>query len=167
MSPTSRTGARCGRCWRPLALTGCDKVPAAGAHQYDDPSDARAVGVLPIAGSTDITAVVIESAGTPVQNGTVVTFTSSLGTIEPREARTSNGQVTVRYVAGTQSGTAKIGAFSGGSKSEDLEILVGAAAAGACRVRADTADRAGHRRHRPTSSPPWSTPAATRCAARR
>lgn len=97
------------------------------------------LGVLPVAGSTEITAVVIESAGTAVQNGTVVTFTSSLGTIEPREARTQNGQVTVRFVAGAQSGSAKIGAFSGGAKSEDLEILVGAAAAGAVTIRADTA----------------------------
>ncbi len=68
-----------------------------------------------------------------MQNGTVVTFTSSLGMVEPREARTNNGQVTVRYNSGSQSGTAKVGAFSGGNKSDDLEILVGSAAAGASR----------------------------------
>lgn len=93
------------------------------------------VGLVPTGGSLDITAVVIESAGTPVQNGTVVSFTSQLGTIEPREGRTQNGQVTVRFNAGVQSGLAKISAFSGGSKSDDLDILVGAAAAGALSLR--------------------------------
>ncbi len=119
-----------------LALAGCDKVPLL-APTNTTIRLTSGLGVLPIAGTTDITAIVIESAGTPVQNGTVVTFTSSLGTVEPREARTANGQVTVRYVAGSQSGTAKIGAFSGGSKSDDIEILVGAAAAGALSLRAD------------------------------
>ncbi len=120
-----------------LALAGCDKVPLL-APTNTTIRLSVALGVLPIAGSTEVTAIVIESAGTPVQNGTVVTFTSTLGTVEPREARTTNGQVTVRYVAGSQSGTAKIGAFSGGSKSDLVDILVGAAAAGAVALRAGT-----------------------------
>lgn len=120
------------------AVTACDKVPLLAPTNTTIRLTAG-LGVLPVAGSTEITASVIESAGTAVQNGTVVTFTSSLGTVEPREARTQNGQVTVRFIAGSQSGTAKIGAFSGGSKSEDLEILVGAAAAGAVTIRAESA----------------------------
>ena len=83
--------------------------------------------------------MVIESSGTPVQNGTVVTFTSSLGSIEPRNAQTDNGQVTVTFNSGSQSGTATIGAFSGGAQAEALEILVGAAAAGAVSIRANPA----------------------------
>ena len=118
-----------------LVITGCDKVPLL-APTNTTIRLTIGLGVLPIGGSTDVTAIVIESAGTPVQNGTVVTFTSSLGTVEPREARTSNGQVTVRYIAGSQSGTAKIGAFSGGAKSDNVDILVGAAAAGVVSVRA-------------------------------
>ncbi|MGE0361207.1 MAG: PKD domain-containing protein [Vicinamibacterales bacterium] len=121
-----------------LAASACDKVPLLAPTNSSIRLVAN-VSVLPTNGSTEITAVVIESAGTPVQNGTVVTFTSSLGTVEPREARTTNGQVTVRYNSGSQSGSAKIGAFSGGSKSDDLEILVGAAAAGAITVRANPA----------------------------
>lgn len=121
-----------------LAASSCDKVPLL-APTNSSIRLISSLSVLPTNGSTDLTAVVIESAGTPVQNGTVVTFTSSLGTVEPREARTSNGQVTVRYNSGSQSGTAKIGAFSGGAKSDDLEILVGAAAAGAISVRANPA----------------------------
>ncbi len=121
-----------------LAATACDKVPLLAPTNTTIRLTAG-LGVLPVTGSTDIVAVVIESAGTPVQNGTVVTFTSSLGTVEPREARTQNGQVSVRFIAGSQSGSAKIGAFSGGAKSEDIEILVGAAAAGAMTLRADPA----------------------------
>jgi hypothetical protein len=79
--------------------------------------------------SIEITANVIESAGTPVQNGTVVTFTTTLGTIEPAEARTNNGKVTVRLLAGTRSGTAEVRAFSGDATTEALKVSVGAAAA--------------------------------------
>ncbi len=137
MSLTTRTTLLC-TLLAALAVSACDKVPLL-APTNTTIRLTSGLGVLPVAGSTEITAVVIESAGTAVQNGTVVTFTSSLGTVEPREARTQNGQVTVRFVAGSQSGAAKIGAFSGGNKSEDLEILVGAAAAGVVTVRADSA----------------------------
>jgi len=136
MSLTSRT-ALVGSLLAAVIAAGCDKVPLL-APTNTTIRLISGLGVLPIAGSTEITAIVIESAGTPVQNGTVVTFTSSLGTVEPREARTTNGQVMVRYIAGTQSGPAKIGAFSGGSRSEDLEILVGAAAAAVVSLRADS-----------------------------
>jgi PKD repeat protein len=118
-----------------LAAAACDKVPLL-APTNSTIRLTTSVGVLPIAGSADIVAVVIESAGTPVQNGTVVSFVSSLGTVEPREARTTNGQVSVRFVAGSQSGKATISAFSGGSKSDNLDILVGAAAAGGVTLRA-------------------------------
>jgi hypothetical protein len=86
----------------------------------------------------DITATVIESAGTPVQNGTVVTFTTTLGTIEPNEARTNNGKATVKLLAGTRSGTAEVRAFSGGISSGDpLTVTVGAAAAGKVELLAN------------------------------
>lgn len=134
MSLTSRSAASLA-VLAAVTLSACDKVPLL-APTNTTIRLSSSVGVLPIAGSAEIVAVVIESAGTPVQNGTVITFTSSLGTVEPREARTSNGQVTVRYVAGSLSGKAAISAFSGGSKSDNLEILVGAAAAGAVTLRA-------------------------------
>ena len=41
---------------------------------------------LPLSGSTNIIAQVIEPAGTPPQRGTLITFTTSLGSIEPVEA---------------------------------------------------------------------------------
>jgi Big-like domain-containing protein/PKD domain-containing protein len=67
-------------------------------------------------------------AGTPVQNGTLVSFTTTIGRIEPVEARTSNGQVHVRFIAGGQSGTATITAFSGGASGKIENLKVGTAA---------------------------------------
>jgi hypothetical protein len=108
--------------------------------------------VLPLNGSVDITATAIEAGaatttgggtgggtgtttttstpgqGTPVHNGTVITFTTTLGRIEPTEGRTHNGQVTVRLISTGQSGTAKVVAFSGGARSAELSIKVGSAA---------------------------------------
>jgi len=66
-------------------------------------------------------------AGTPVQNGTLVSFTTTIGRIEPSEARTSNGQVHVRFFAGSQSGVATITAFSGGASGKLENLKVGAA----------------------------------------
>ena len=67
-------------------------------------------------------------AGTPVQNGTLVSFTTTLGRIEPSEARTNNGQVRVRFISGNQSGTATITAFSGGASGRLENLRVGTAA---------------------------------------
>ena len=58
-----------------------------------------------------------------------MTFTTTLGAIDPREARTEGGTVTARLSAGGQSGTAMVGAFSGGARAEELEISIGGAAA--------------------------------------
>jgi hypothetical protein len=68
-------------------------------------------------------------AGTPVQNGTLVSFTTTIGRIEPAEARTTNGQVRVRFIADGQSGSATITAFSGGASGKIENLLVGTAAA--------------------------------------
>lgn len=59
-------------------------------------------------GSMDLVAVVIESAGTGVHDGTTVTFLTTLGRIEPAEALTKNGRATVRFIADGRSGTATI-----------------------------------------------------------
>jgi hypothetical protein len=96
---------------------------------------------LPINGTAEVTASVIEASGTPVQNGTVVTFTASFGVIEPREARTQGGTARVTFI-GTQSGTAKISAFSGGARvatAGELEVKVGGAAAERVAVRTEPA----------------------------
>ncbi len=117
-------------------MSACDKVPLL-APTSSTITLTVSTTVVPVNGTADVTASVTESAGTPVQNGTVVTFTSSFGTIDPVEARTQGGKASVRFVASQQSGTAQIGAFSGATRAEVLEIRVGGAAAARVIVRAD------------------------------
>lgn len=127
------------------ALVACDKMPLLAPTgtviNLTVVSDAVALN-----SSVDVVAVLIENgtsssagpgagtgtgtsssaaAGTPVQNGTVVSFTTTIGTIEPAEARTSNGRVTVKLTTGNTSGTATITAFSGGAKAT-AQVKVGA-----------------------------------------
>jgi hypothetical protein len=79
-------------------------------------------------GGTGATTTTRTGAGTPVQNGTLITFTTTIGHIEPAEARTHNGQVTVKLITGGTSGTATITAYSGGA-STNTTLKVGTAAA--------------------------------------
>lgn len=111
----------------------CDQLPLV-APTASTISLFATTNVLPINGTTDLVATVIEPAGTPVQNGTVVTFTTTLGTIEPREARTNGGQATVRLIAGATSGTAKVSALSGGAAKAEIEVKIGGAAAETVRL---------------------------------
>jgi hypothetical protein len=67
-------------------------------------------------------------SGTPVQNGTLITFTTTIGRIEPSEARTHNGQVTVKLITGGTSGTATITAYSGGASAQITNLKIGTAA---------------------------------------
>ncbi len=95
--------------------------------------------VVPINGSAEVVAVVTEAGGTAVHNGTMVTFTSSFGRMDPIEAPTSGGKAVARFI-GTSSGTAKLGAFSGGARvATELEVKVGAAATERVTVRTEPA----------------------------
>jgi hypothetical protein len=120
-------------------LASCDKVPLTA------PTDSTVLlvvstTVVPVNGTADVIASVIEKAGTPVQNGTIVTFTSSFGTIEPREARTdAGGKAYAKFIGSSQSGVAKIGAFSGAAKATEIEVKVGGAAAENIAIRAEPA----------------------------
>jgi hypothetical protein len=134
------------------ALTACDKVPLL-APTGTVISIFPASTTVPSNGETELVATAIENgvatppssgdgtgtttpsststagSGTPVQNGTVISFTTTIGRIEPAEARTTNGQVRVRFIAGGQSGTATITAYSGGASGKLENLLVGTAAA--------------------------------------
>src|ERR671912_217681 len=55
--------------------------------------------ILPLEGQATVRAVVTESAGTAVHNGTVVTFQPSIGRTDPVEAQTINGVATVNFLA--------------------------------------------------------------------
>lgn len=114
--------------WPVLLLAACDKAPLTA------PTDSEVVlfassTVVPLNGSVDITANVLEPGGIPVQNGTQVNFVTTLGRLEPAEARTQGGRATVRLLAGNVSGIARISAFTGGASAEGLEVRVGASAA--------------------------------------
>lgn len=116
----------------------CDKVPLLAPTESTITISSNTTS-LAVNGTAEILATVIEAAGTPVQNGTTVTFTASVGTIEPREARTENGIARATFRAGTTSGTARVGAFSGAARADEVEILVGGAAAATVVVRAEPA----------------------------
>src|SRR5262245_56930730 len=97
---------------------------------------------LPTGGTTQVSAAVIEPAGTPVQNGTIVRFTTTLGTVSPAEAETRNGVAVATFSAGSDSGVAQIRATAGAAKASDtnanlVEITAGAAAVSTVTIRAN------------------------------
>ena len=57
---------------------------------------------LPNGGSTAVTATVTEAGGTPAHDGTVVTFSTTLGAMHPPEAPTSRGRANATFTAGDQ-----------------------------------------------------------------
>jgi hypothetical protein len=123
-----------------LAVSTCDKMPLTA------PSGTALTlipggRVLPVNGQMSITALLIEGGqqggtgggvtagtGTPVHNGTVVSFITTLGRIDPVEVKTTNGYATVRLLGDGRSGTATITAFSGPARAS-VDVSVGAAAA--------------------------------------
>ena len=87
-------------------------------------------------GTAQVIATVIEAGGTPVHDGTEVTFQSSVGTVDPPVGRTEGGLARATFRANGASGTASIVAFSGGARSDAIEVRVGSAAAETVSVRA-------------------------------
>lgn len=127
-----------------LAVVACDKMPLM-APTSSTVTVRSAALILPAGGSTEVTAFVAESGGTPVQNGTVVRFTTTLGRVDPVEAQTRNGMAATTFLAGDVSGIAEVRATSGstsstggtGTSADPLKITVGAAAVGTVTVRAN------------------------------
>jgi hypothetical protein len=76
----------------------------------------------------------IDGVGTPVHNGTVVTFVTSLGRMQPAEARTVGGRAQATLIADGRSGVAVITAFSGGA-SQMLEVPIGDVSAATTTTR--------------------------------
>jgi hypothetical protein len=95
-----------------LVAISCDRVPLLAPTQSSISVDADS-RVVAIGGSTTVTATVMESSGTPVQNGTTVRFTTSLGRVDPAEGQTRNGIATTTFFAGNDSGVAQVRATSG------------------------------------------------------
>jgi hypothetical protein len=126
-----------------LVMLSCDRMPLV-APTGTTITLVSTANTVPVNGSADIVAILIEGgviqggdngnaavvpgSGTPVHNGTVVTFTTSLGRILPADAQTVAGRATARLVGDGRSGIAKVTAFSGGA-TQSIDVNIGAAAA--------------------------------------
>jgi PKD repeat protein len=124
-----------------LSAFACDKVPllAPSASTITLSSNLTTVQANGVA---EIRATVLESSGTPVQNGTTVTFTATLGAVAPVDARTVNGVAITQFIGNGQSGEAIIRATSGAAKPAEgqttgLTLKVGGAAASKVTVNAN------------------------------
>lgn len=82
-----------------------------------------------------ISALVIEAAGTPVPDGTVVQFFTTLGRIE-EQGKTNDGVARVNMVSDTRSGSAEISAFSGAA-SKTVTVTIGSGRPARVIVTAD------------------------------
>ena len=118
-----------------LLASACDSVPLLAPTQSTIVVSTNRV-ILPIDGEATISATLVEQSGTPVHNGTLVTFTTTLGVLDPVEGRTNGGTATSRLRSGGQSGTAEVGAISGSAVAEPVMIQIGAAAAAAVLLNA-------------------------------
>ena len=125
-----------------LVTVACEKVPLL-APTGSTITLTSATTALPVNGTSDLIATILESAGTPPHSGTLITFTTSLGSVQPSEARTdASGRVIVKFLAGPSNGSATIVATSGGATTgtdRSVKILVGTAAVGRVIVNASPA----------------------------
>jgi PKD repeat protein len=117
-----------------MVAASCEKVPLL-APSGSTITLTTATSALGFNGTAEVSAHVLEAAGTPPHSGTHVTFSTNLGHFEPAEVETDiNGRATTRFFAGTASGIATITATSGGasvSAANAVKIAVGSAAVSA------------------------------------
>ena len=130
-----RVTARYVPCLVAAACLACDATSLVAPSQ-STLSLVAADTILPTGGSTQVTALVVELAGTPVHDGTVVTFTATLGAVHPAEALTVRGSASAMFTAGPASGVADLRAYSGSAVSDTVQVTVGAAAVAAVHLTA-------------------------------
>jgi hypothetical protein len=108
-----------------LLLLQCDLVdPVAPADSsmtlYANPTTISIIG-----GQSELTAILTESDGYPVVNGTVVQMVSDLGRLEKTQVTTTNGRAfNILYSEGT-GGTATITAYSGALEGVSTTVEIG------------------------------------------
>src|SRR5438093_13359280 len=100
-----------------FGTSSCDKLPLLAPSQSTITLSTTNT-VVQSNGTAQVTATILEQAGTPVQNGTTVTFTTTLGTVSPTQVRTTNGVATTEFIGNGQSGVAEIPAASGPAKPD-------------------------------------------------
>lgn len=127
-----------------VAVVACDSIPLT-SPTGSTISISIDRSVLPLNGQAVVRAIVTESSGTPVHNGTVVTFQPSIGAVDPPSAETINGVAVSTFFAGSVSGTGVIHAYSGGARTGSgnsstgglgAEVRVGSAAVGGMALSA-------------------------------
>ena len=124
-----------------ILAAGCEKAQLL-APTSSTISISAASRILPLNGTTEITATLLESGGTTVQNGTTVRVSTTLGTVNPVEVETRNGIAMTTFSAGSASGIAEVraisGAATGGTTNTNLvQITIGAAAISTVTIRAN------------------------------
>jgi adhesin/invasin len=97
-----------------IVAVACDTVPLTAPSGSSLTISAGSTFVQ-LGATTEVTAFVIESSGTAVQNGTTVHFSTTLGRVDPVDAQTKNGYATTTFIAGDVSGLADVSATSGGT----------------------------------------------------
>ena len=108
---------------------GCDSSPLV-APVASTISVSASSTTLAFGGTTEVSAYIVEEAGTVVQDGTVVRFSASLGRLDPEEAKTRNGVARTTFTAGSTAGTAQIFAESGAAvpvsgQGSTVNIIIG------------------------------------------
>lgn len=142
---TLRSFVVAGAAMLAVVAASCDKVPLT-SPTGSTISIAVDKNIIPVNGQATVTATVVESAGTAVHNGTVVSFTTTAGRFDPAEATTVNGRAASTFIAPNVSVTATLNAFSGAastrsgnSSSGGVQVLVGSAAVGTSGVSINAA----------------------------
>lgn len=111
----------------PFLATACRSMPLFAPVASTISVSSPAVTLRP-GESSEVTAMVVEEAGTPVPDGTLVRFGATLGRLEPAEAPTRAGIARTTFTAGDTIGTARIVATSGaavsGTEPNALEIAI-------------------------------------------
>jgi hypothetical protein len=105
------------------AIAACDRDPLVAPVASTISVSATVTKVAP-GGSTDVFAVVVEEVGTPVHNGTVVRFSTTLGSVDPEQATTRDGVARTTFTAGTATGAAKVTASSGAASGGEAAANV-------------------------------------------
>jgi adhesin/invasin len=111
MTMVTRISLGCGAVLAVVAMA-CDTVPLT-APTGSALTLTTASTFVPIGGTTEVTAFVVEEGGNVVQNGTSVRFATNFGRIDPAEAQTRNGYAVATFIAGDSSGVADVTATSG------------------------------------------------------
>ena len=100
-----------------VAVAACDRDPLLAPIASTISITSKATVLRP-GESTEVSAIVIEEAGTAVHDGTVVRFSATLGQVEPEEAKTKDGVAKATFTAGGATGTAQVIAVSGAAESD-------------------------------------------------